>query len=393
MKSTKKKHSVDKISLSYIKHLIKNRKLMNLLIRGSKNSNKHTINIENAKKWIEAQTTDNRKLAAESIINTVDYIPHKYLLHTLKKTVDIFIKTIKLNTFVIVTEEIKKSGFLFTILFCYYLHKKNKQIFNNLIDVDINIHKLYKIHNTNTKYIFINDMDYTGNQSINKYKKIKYNIDIINVRMFQSTVAFDRYVNLQNIKVNITNIVGEVLPTLLHTLKITYPKDYLKRYKEICRYWGLCPDTKYNKKKYPFNYGVNCSMMNVYFDHKIADPPSTLLLPLITGYVPIDDDYKYNDYNWCGKNHLTDDCDEENSACIKPRSNGNIRPHKHFYALINKCKYGKYLQEYVKKYDFNIFDLTSYIEEDTLDIRCPFSWYKKIDYNIGRFTYKSKREI
>ena len=395
MSNTKTKRNIKQpISLSYINMLIRNKKLMTLLINGPKHSNKHTININNAKQWIDAQTTENRKLAAESIINTVIYIPHKYLLHTLKKTIKQFINEIKDKQFVIVTESTNKSGFLFTLLFCYYLHKKHKPIYKQLLNVNININSLFKHYNNQVTYLFINDMDYTGNQSSNYYRTIKHEIEIINLRCFQSSYAFNRYHNLKNkYKSHIINIVGEVLPSLFDNLKQTYPNDYLKRYKEICRYWGLCPDPKSKLNKYPHNYGSNCSITNIYFDHKIADPPSTLLLPLITGYVPIDDDYVHHYDYWCGKDHLTNKCDESTSGCIRPRANGNKKTKKQFYALIDKCKYGDYLQKYMKKYKYNLFDLTGEIENDALDIRCPFSWYKTIDYNTGRLTHKSKRDV
>ena len=107
----------------------------------------------------------------------------------------------------------------------------------------------------------------------------------------------------------------------------------------------------------------------------------------------IDDDYVHHYDYWCGKDHLTNKCDESTSGCIRPRANGNKKTKKQFYALIDKCKYGDYLQKYMKKYKYNLFDLTGEIENDALDIRCPFSWYKTIDYNTGRLTHKSKRDV
>ena len=55
------------------------------------------------------------------------------------KTIKIFINEIKDKQFVIVTESTNKSGFLFTLLFCYYLHKKHKPIYKQLLNVNINI--------------------------------------------------------------------------------------------------------------------------------------------------------------------------------------------------------------------------------------------------------------
>jgi len=414
------------ITMTLINQYLENKNIRHLLMNGTKNSNQHTINQENASKWVRAQTSPNRKFAAESIINTVTYISYRHFIETTNIVIDKFIKTVGNSPFVIITETTKKSGFFCTLLFCYLLQKKKYSTFENLLDISTSFNKLYKNHTTEVKYILINDMDYSGNQSINYYKSLIRSIpkkptpnpiQFINIRSFQSTFAFRRFQNFdgKNI-IKITNIVGKLIPTLFEKLQEIYPTDYLQRYKEISRYWCLCPWPGYSQQtpkqtpkqptwqdffgkteenpsnQYPFNYGPDCPKTNVYFDHKIADPTSTLILPLVSGFVPIDDDYKVP-HSWCGENHLKPDCNEEIGPCIKPTQNGNRAPHKRFYALINKCKYGEHIQAFVKKYKYNIFDLTNELMAYITDIRCPDSWYKKINWDTGEITSHSKREI
>ena len=81
--------------LSEINSYLDNPKLLYLLLNATKNSGKHTINLKNAEKWIQAQTNPGRKLAAESIISTVSYIPYSKFLEFLKKMVNKFIDFIQ----------------------------------------------------------------------------------------------------------------------------------------------------------------------------------------------------------------------------------------------------------------------------------------------------------
>ena len=424
------------ITLSLVTNYLENPKIRHLLLHGAKNSNKHFINKENASKWIQAQTSPNRRLAAESIINTAIYISYNHFIETTKAVLAKFIKLIKNNRFVILSERTQKSGFFCTLLFCHLLQSNHPDTFQNLLAINISFSTLYNKYGNTVHYLMINDMDYSGNQSINSLntlikaftqRETTTPLQLINIRCFQSTTAVKRFKRLNNSKIDITNIVGQVIPTLLESLKKTYPNDYIQRYKEISRYWCLCPwqprasrtpsktsktpkgtttntttvwNTMQNlfskkettKKTYPFNYGADCAESNVYFDHKIADPTSTLIVPLISGYVPTDSDYIVP-HSWCGKNHLHSDCDEALGPCIKPTPLGNKVPPKRFYALINKCKYGEHIQSFFKQHNYNIFDITNEFMADVTEVRCPDSWYKKINWDIGKITSKSKREI
>jgi hypothetical protein len=465
---------------------ISSSKLKKILLYGNIDSGKHSINRKNARKWINEQTSNERKTAAETLIDTVKYITYYDIVKRMEKAAKIFITKIKLRKYtVVLPTKLTKSSMIMSMLFLYFVKTININVYKNCIntipdysngvvnvyvdDIDysgnqatmieyrinnriqINIQNkigkyITKLRNILTKntpdiehkiYNFINKVhknvmkyDVSENYIISKFKFYIYNrryinmvrkyldninntsitriieitntyilnlfkqyytkINIYRIRAYQSTYSLKQPLNKDFL--DITFIHGSKLTTFEELVKKKFPTDYEKRLRFVAKYWCLC-----DIKKNTINISM-CSKLNIYTDYKVADPTSTFIVPLISGYVPIDKDYEYDkvtasDCTW-SENHLTKNCDTVNKNCIKPSKKGNIIPNQRFYALINKCSYDEIIRLFFKKYNYNIKTITNVLADESNDyIRCPSSWYKHIDWNKQKINKFASRVI
>ena len=115
--------------------------------------------------------------------------------------------------------------------------------------------------------------------------------------------------------------------------------------------------------------------MNIYFDHKIADFVSTAALFLTIGIVPNNNAYKGEYCNFRYDN-------EENEYW----------DHQTYEPLISNCSYKHLFDEYAKKYNGNINRMRIVVDDSQL-LRCPYAWYKKINYETGEVDLTGTRII
>ncbi len=111
----------------------------------------------------------------------------------------------------------------------------------------------------------------------------------------------------------------------------------------------------------------------VYFDHKIADPPSTLLNALSFGYIPTK---KTSSNNFDFASAKT-----KNFKSLAYLANLNAGVDlggkiPQFHPFINYCLTGQR----------PTITLAKALMEDENDfLRCPYAWYKKINYDTGTY--------
>jgi hypothetical protein len=432
-------------------NILANPRALKVLLEGGPNANKHQIDPQNAAKWVDAQLGNGVKLSCQSLLKTVTYINHETLIATTRQLVRKFSSRIGNKKYRLITERSTKSGFFMTLLFLYFLRETS--VYKNLLSITNDIP--YAKIDEDVPLVFVNDMDYTSNQALRSYSTIQQDyskycftkhklpieyekliyatfrrpthinninkhisslpvsktkrefikkqivniiktssgrkqrdnveqflhdtvfdmprLNIMNVRCYQSKVAVNaikEYTTYRNVKRNskrgvminrdlnkfmkFSNLSATVLPSVTDKLQAAYPKSWKHRSKLIARYW--CPFDDVAVQTYDL-----CSETNVYFDHKIADSSSTYMIPLITGLV----------LTYKGKS-----------------------PKTRVVALIDKCSYGEELRTLLKRLNYDFDEIYGHFGWYELhEMRCPYTWYKRVNWSTGRISKKGIREV
>jgi hypothetical protein len=430
-------------------NILANPRALKVLLEGGPNANKHQIDPQNAAKWVNAQLGTGVKLSCQSLIKTVTYINHEKLIATTRQLVLKFSSRIGNKKYRLITERSTKSGFFMTLLFLYFLRETS--VYKNLLSITNDIP--YANIDEDVPLVFVNDMDYTANQALRSYSTIQQDysnycftkhklpteyktlrlavtrrlkpdiiikhisalpvsktkkafikkqiiiiiksrsghmekdvtqflhdtvfdtprLNIMNVRCYQSKFAVgavNKYSTYRNVKRNsnggvmktrdflrfmkFSNLSVTVLPTVTEQLKTAYPKSWKQRSKLIARYW--CPFDDVAVQTYDL-----CSETNVYFDHKIADSSSTYMIPLVTGLV----------LTYKGK-----------------------APKTRVVALIDKCSYGEELRTLLKRLNYDFDEIYGHFGWYELhEMRCPYTWYKRVNWTTGHISKKGIREV
>ena len=221
----------------------------------------------------------------------------------------------------------------------------------------------------------VNDMDYSANQLSHMVPKDYDNYIVL--RAFTNSYALQQKHVAKLVKKN-NYIYGEIIPTFKETLLLLYNTNKIK-YSNIDEI-----DTVYNDV---FSFFAGCSssepgIMNVYLDHKIADWPSTVSLALTIGIIPNNTAYLGDIDNLCVHTGNPSLYFKEN-----PDENETLtQPSQYIVPLINNCDYYSIKDNYSGNYNKirNDFD-------DDLIQRCPFSWYKKVNYQTGELDLTNTR--
>ena len=121
--------------------------------------NKHNINNDNLKQWLDKSDANIKLIANEFILKTT-YISYNIFKKYLKKTFLEMLKTLQPSTlqFLILSDNVKvsfenKSGFWVYQHILEYIGKYNHKIITNIKDVDYNL-----------PIIIIDDASYSGSQ-------------------------------------------------------------------------------------------------------------------------------------------------------------------------------------------------------------------------------------
>ena len=388
-----------------IKQYLKNDKLKNLLLDGPPGANSYTINHENSQLWIDSQTSINREVAAMAIIETVRYIPHLEFINKMNQLIDkIHTEKSKNNhtqKYILVSEEENKSGFFCTMIYLFLLQNRidNGEKLSLPYDI-VGEHgasagfsnSLKKYGSEGMNYIFINDMDYSGNQistilrgaprhSEKWLKKFDLNKDksknkIIISRVFTTDAAKEKMDKIsQNSLIDIKYVFVEKIVSFKNNLINLYGNDLGEHAYNLCMmFFGDCDSSGDGVKS------------NVYLDHKVADYPSSISLSLSMGIIPFKSSYtKYYpgeqcnpEYNYKQRNFLTNNSTLEKEEI---EHKNNIIP------IINNCSYEGIEKKYKKEKGYGEMMLFMNDEDVGHYTRCPYSWYKILDYSTGTLVY------
>jgi len=365
--------------------LLNNSGLKKLLLDGIELSNTFSLNEEMSQFFIENQHTEEKKKAAEVLIKTHQYITYLYFIENFRKVVELFFSRINGKKYIIDTEPKTKSGFFCTMIFLFIVKElietsDNSSICKYYLPEDIIIQfPKEQIMNMNDIYIMqINDMDYSANQLSNMLRILpKETHKYIVLRVFTNSYALKQN-HVKKLIIENNYIYGEQLLTFKEKLFELYDTNKIK-YSTIDEIDRIHDNV--------ISFFAGCSIegpgiMNVYLDHKIADWSSTISGALTIGIIPNNSAYFGETENGCIlTNKPTLYYTEE------PNKNETLtEPPQYIIPLINNCDYDTVKNKY--NGDYNKI-------RDELDVsnelRCPYSWYKSINYNTGELDLTDSR--
>ncbi len=389
MKSMEKKLSFPAAQNVYLNNIT----LKNLLLRGIPQSNGFIIDQASAAKFIKNQSTRARKLAARALMDTNLYIPHSQFIATFRKLLDPFFRNIGDEDYIILSENKTKSGFFCTMIFLFLvkeglsLGKKYKYpVYIYLLNDSNDIKKarrkeIFSSRRSVKNYVFINDADYSSNQlSTWTGNFASINAEFYVLRVFTNTYALEQL--LKGIPLG-EEEMGEGWIRIRKNVKYMFAKSLLTLKQKIRKlswvYGSGEPDKIYNDIIKYFagcDLGDSGSIMNIYFDHKIADFSSTAALALTMGIIPNNNAYKGKYCNFRYDN-------EENK----------YHDYQTYEPLISNCSYNHLFDEYTKKYNGNMNLMRTELDDGDQLLRCPYAWYKKINYETGEVELTKTRII
>ena len=228
--------------------------------------NKHNINNDNLKQWLDKSDANIKLIANEFILKTT-YISYNIFKKYLKKTFLEMLKTLQPSTlqFLILSDNVKvsfenKSGFWVYQHILEYIGKYNHKIITNIKDVDYNL-----------PIIIIDDASYSGSQ-ISSFIELfsNTNCDIYIMIPFISNTAID----VITTTFKESNIEGNLYFPIKNKF-IMKPIYELMDTDKIVKLFQYYTKDGLNIREYP-----------IYFDHKVADNYSSFPLIYTFGIIP-----------------------------------------------------------------------------------------------------------
>ena len=347
----------------FLRHLLLNR---DRLLRGPPNESEHTIDPDKAQAWVAAQITPERQRIAALLLSHIRYISHRELLNALQSCVQSALRLLTPGlpvVFLVGTP--KKSNYYISLLFAHFWLEAGGPI-DGVFQSFANIKGLHLAAN----FLDIDDMTYSGNQTdgdlrlsyktyVQGYRDLvraklsgnpEYNrtymflprylietsLDAIGfryllVRAFMSEASYQRFSSQAGLRMPVTIVTHERIPLLP----------------------GVSPR---DKQLLEATFSTEPPATTVYFNHKVADPPSTYLHVISQGIVP----ERMVAHNTDG-------------VPVDPSLNNGIQgTGATFLPFVRHCEDGSHLIPSRTHPDF--WELPD-------QYRCPFAWYKSLNYN------------
>lgn len=295
-----------------------NLKITEIFELKEKISGKHSINIDLAKKWMDSQLSERRKIACLNLINNTYYITMNDLFDSISVLVDKVYRSINLNKNIYIWAGQKSGSSYFIALIAYHYIRlkryKEPLVFINFTD------SILQVINQSELLIF-DDCTYSGNQTIkiiSEMKDLKIKTYFCYAIMSQKSIdkinklGEDKVIQIDEDETEIVKGIDISWLTLICTSTIPLLKDSITNYSELIDlYYYFC---------LILNGGT--PPISLYFDYKIADYVSTFAKPLMIGpimpkklhyydkkddenfdyesdiYFFVSDILKYNEINW-----------------------------------------------------------------------------------------------
>ena len=410
--TTENTSGVDAVGQTYYDTMnsLSNRSLQKLLLYPPFNG-KHAIDQSAALDWVNAQLTPVRKHLAKVLIDNTRYIPHDELIETLYSCLEKLESQLNEREYVLILPaNVKtKSNYWISLILIHLINTRKPHLKPK--DMGSRAY-LFNKYGLNMIYVDADDMGYTGNQTENNLSVMVKKIMLKVMRRFMGvslelcanadSELFNLLTNTElHAKINwkkgilsesisepniirildnfryivlrvfITNTAKRLIsrPNGLFKSRITLIiGEEIRDLKDIV---GIVP---YNNIISLFNCDDPVPPVSVYFDHKIADSVSTLLLPLNTGIIPHKGFYDYySDRGEQCRESLSDNLPTTTTLDAEHQAN---EEGTNSIQLINNCE----------PFDFKnstMEDILDRLDESQND-RCPSAFYKKINYDTGK---------
>jgi hypothetical protein len=275
----------------FLQHLEINRAL---LLQGPPHANEYVKDPVKGAKWIEAQKTPERQRLAKILFEQIRYISHSELLEAIQTCVEETKKLLKPGPVIFITGKPKKSNYYISLLFAHYWREQGLPIDCALQDIG-----LIDPGSLSGNFLDIDDMSYSGSQTetllTSKFRAAANRLRVQLKDQLTSNPGFKKsyYVLPRHIiddmlqKNNFNYILVRAFMSEASFVRLT-KKDLTKLPFQVVTsekipYMPMISDLDKRKLEHLFNNEVYTT---VYFNHKVADMPSTYLLPIATGIVP-----------------------------------------------------------------------------------------------------------
>ena len=243
-------------------------------------SGKFELNKLKCNEWIERQKTDFRKEIASTFIDAIEYVTYKDLFELVKTTIRKVYQQI--NCYQEIDSPDKpiylyvgnptKSFYFISLIALYFIKKLKLPAPKYYISNFQNEKNDYTINADFSNIIMLDDMSYSGSQLNNLLARFRKGIPHLKLYIGLTGVnAYSYSLLIQNNNANV--VYGKMFELLIEKVGI-------EKYYYISYYFS------------PF-YVPN---VLIYFDHKLADNPSTFYNTLLYGPV-IPDNYVFIDFD------------------------------------------------------------------------------------------------
>jgi hypothetical protein len=386
--------STESIKEEFVKHYEAS---IELLLKGPPHANEHTIDMDRSEQWIKAQKTPERQRLANLLIEKTIYIPHSELLTEVQHCVEQAKQRITHGPIIFVVGSKGKSNYYVSLLFYHFWLQAG---------LAVDIVKTHMDSFVKGTILDIDEMAYSGTQTTGTLGKVYGNL-ITNLKqtLDQTNASLQRYAETMNFF---------PIPFIEHIL-YTNNVDYFV-IRAFCSEMGKIELTKMppkalydrNRVKPPFSliigkiipsietlFGKNDAVKlgklfgsypatATYFNHKIANSPSTYLFPYATGVIPnriLFDEEEGNIFPRGTNVSIPKD------LIVNPEGNTNEVEFLPFLRFCGKTE---------RRMPSNRSNLLNYVEpgenrekyraskeELPQEFRCPYAWYKNIEYEQG----------
>lgn len=379
---------------------------IDLLLKGPPHADEHTIDPVLADEWIAAQETPERQRLARRLIDNTIYISHTELLKQIKICVEKTRKKLIDGPVTFIVGYPEKSNYYVSLLFYHYW----KEAGLPLDSVDSHMHSLLP-----GNLIDIDEMAYSGTQTTNTLRSV-YGSLIFKLlkEIHERNTGLKEYNDTRNF------FPIPILEYILHQQKINYcvvrffcsedgKKELLKMPpgasltqsavkppftlivgREIPSLVTLFGKENATKLSFLFGPQPGNPATTAYFNHKVADLPSTFLNPLSFGAVP--ERILWGNHGDVYNEGMLDELNEKEKRYFRDlliNPDGSNAREVRFLPFIRHCGAN---QRKLPKSFADLVPLQNVPfgapkpKELTQDYRCPYAWYKDIDYETG--TYK-----
>lgn len=390
---------------TFIRHY---KKSIDLLLQGPPHANEYGIDTELAEKWVAAHKTPERQRLARLLLDNTIYISHAELLKQIQETIEkIQRKLVPGLPIIFLTGPVGKSNYYISLLFYHYWKEAGLQV---------DTIKVYLDEIVAGNIIDIDEMAYSGTQTTgtlsNVYKllaeKMVKNLIESNctgtpisnfcksksffpLALFEK-ILYDNGVNYILVRIFCSEKGEKELLRLPHSsynnpLKLPAHLVIGRRIPSPESLFG-----KKNATKLSILYGAEPGhpASTVYFNHKVANLPSTFLFPYAYGVVPNAPLTSRNDF-WSSSATEKQEFNNAIKNLETPENTGYVE----FKPFIRYCtpefrllpRTRKNLKDYTppnanKRHRFH----GNGPPELPQEYRCPYAWYKRINFETGTYS-------